>query len=884
MKNWTKRGLLWTLCAVVPVLYACSQREAPIDDPLQEQEDVIEQEEPSYIVPRQANIYLSEDMAAVFEQAALQGTSVTKSAAVNSVFDRLGIVSFERVFPADEFEDRTRAAGLHRWYHISWDSPKAVTKAAVDFKDVEGIISFRPVLKTTAREVDYPYNDPMLSQQWHYYNSGSGSAYTAGVDVNVLPVWKNYTKGSSSVKVAVIDQGVDINHPDLKANCEQINNYNAYNGSSKVEPGSHGTHVAGTIAAVNNNGIGVAGIAGGDYAAGVGGSKIISCQILGGTGSASDANAIRWAANNGAVVCNNSWGYDLYDKDGNYLTEEAKSMHEFFLQPNEGEYSDPLKSAIDYFNTYAGTDGKGSQTGPMMGGVCFFAAGNDAKPYGAPACYPEVVAVGAYGPSGSRASFSNYGDWVDVCAPGVGVLSTNISNNGDYSNAYASFQGTSMACPHVTGVAALVIAQCGGPGFTREMLIERLTKGANSSIKPNQIGVAVDALGAIQYGSSDIPAKVSDLSASASSNTVTVSWSVTGKGSLPAAGYILQYSTDKSALESSTAAEPKSGVSSKIYKITTEAIKAKVSISLELDFETTYYFRIYGYFSNLLYSDASSTASATTAVNNPPVITPQQSMENISIGASRSATFNFEISDPDGHSFTVTQEVGSAAETWSKVGNKATVTIKAPVVAAGTYTSKIIATDSYGKFASYSFTYQIRENEAPVVTKSIPNVLLHNIGESFTDVLGDYFSDPDGDALSYTVTNSAPSAVYVATNSGKLTATVLGFGQSEVTVTASDPKGKKASSTFYVLARDASIEAVSYPNPVSTTLYIATGATEQTAQIQIFSATGGLILETSMSASAFNPAAVDMSGVAPGRYKVIVKTGGKTEEMQIVKK
>jgi len=441
-----------------------------------------------------------------------------------------------------------------------------------------------------------------------------------------------------------------------------------------------------------------------------------------------------------------------------------------------------------------------------------------------------------------------------------------------------------MACPHVSGVAALVVAACGGAGFTRDMLIERLLGGANTSFKLNQIGNLVDALGAIQYGGTDIPAKVSDLSASASSNTVTASWSVTGKGTLPASGYILLYSSDKNALESSTPSDMKAGVSSKIYKITTETIKTKVSMSLDLDFETTYYLRVYGYFSNLLYSDPSSTVSATTAINNPPVITPLQSMEDISIGASRSATFNFEISDPDGHSFTVTQEVGSAAETWAKNGNKATVTIKAPVVDAGTYTSTIVATDSYGKSGSYSFKYVIRENEAPALTKAISNVMLHTLGESATSSLGDYFSDPDGDNLSYSVQNSAPGAVHVATNSGKLVITAIAYGMAEVTVTASDPKGKKTSSSFYVLVRDAQVAAVSYPNPVSTTLNIATGASDQPASIKITSATGAVVYDGTVTASAFNPAVIDLSAVAPGVYKVSVSYGSESEEMQIVKK
>lgn len=872
-----RRGLtiLVALAALSPLFWACSRVEVADQDEAAAEE--LTAEEPSVILTS-ANVYLDEETAALFAQAEKSGVAKTRSAAVNDVFDRLGIVSVERLFPdAGEFEERTREAGLHRWYKVTYGEPHAVTKARSAFESMPGLQLYEPV-RSLRVQTDFIFDDPTLPNQWHYYNDGSRIGYTAGADVDVFPVWQNYTTGSPSVVVAVVDGGVDPNHVDLAANFDANNSYNTIHNSSVIVADEHGTHVAGTIAAVNNNGIGVSGLAGGNAAAGVQGSKILSCQIFQGDSQGDEARAIKWAADHGAVIANNSWGFNFWDKDHTqYDVTSAKALQELFDQPNEGSYKHSLKEAIDYFNNNAGMK-SGNQVGPMAGGLVLFAAGNDTQPYGPPANYPGVLAVGAIGPDGSRASYSNYGDWVDIAAPGTNVFST-IPNN-----AYASLSGTSMACPHVSGVAALVVAACGGPGFTREMLIERLLGGVNTKIKPSQIGGLVDALGAIQYGDDSVPAQVKDLTATATSNQVTASWSVTGKSTIPAAGFIVMCSSDKSALESSTPGSPASGVSSRTYKVTTEKVGTKVSLTLDLDFETTYYVRVFAYFSNLIYSTPSATASATTAANNAPVITPRQSMDGIVLRATGTATYGFDIADPDGHSFTVTQSKGSDAETWGPSQGGYSVTIKAQVVDPGTYTSTITATDSFGKPGSYSFSYTILENAAPVAKGTIPNTILHSSGETFTATLSDYFEDPDGDNLSYTAASSAPSSMFAAANSGKLTITMLSYGKASITVTASDPKGKKATQTFEVLGRQAGIDATAYPNPVTDYLNIATGATEENVSVTMVSAGGAVVYDGTVKASAFNPARIDMRGVAPGRYKLTLDFGSKTEEMQIVKK
>ena len=244
----------------------------------------------------------------------------------------------------------------------------------------------------------------------------------------------------------------------------------------------HGTHVAGTIAAVNNNGVGVCGIAGGSGRGD--GVKIMSCEILGksesgssGAGLAGQIRAIKYAADNGAVICQNSWGY----------TAGTISVTDW----TRGSYS-ALSRAMEYFNKYAGLDENGNQTGPMAGGIVLFAAGNDAS---SEVCYPaadaNAISVGATAFTGAPAYYTNYGTWVQISAPGGdqmlsnaygGVYSTSVAADG--SSGYEGSQGTSMACPHVSGACALAVSYYYGAekrkGLTGEMLRQALLSSTQS--------------------------------------------------------------------------------------------------------------------------------------------------------------------------------------------------------------------------------------------------------------------------------------------------------------------------------------------------------------------------------------------------------------------
>ena len=621
---------------------------------------------------------------------------------------------------------------------------------------------------------------------------------------------------------------------------------------------------------------------------------LISCQVFdtdaeGNSLSSGFEEAIKWGADHGAVISNNSWGYD-FNTDGKYDTESAKETHEFFDHPNTGSYTNALKSAIDYFNKYAGCDNDGEQLpdSPMKGGVVFFAAGNDGKMYGPPANYEGVVAVGAVGPTGTRAYYSNYGSWVDIAAPGGDANYRQILSTLP-GNEYGYMQGTSMACPHVSGVAALVVAACGGPGFTREMLVERICKGYNQniSLKGLQIGTLVDAMGAVSYGAKEIPSKVTDFSGESESNRITYRWTVTGsKNKVPAYGYFLFYGTDKSAVQNATNKKTGEGVKMKQVRTDGLSIGEKMEVRFsELLFNTTYYAKVVGFDYSLNTSEASSVISVKTKPNNPPVITPDQSIDNVRLRPFDVVNLTFSVSDPDNHSVTIEYEQGSAAETFATTSSGiCTLRLVAANAEPGEYTAKIIATDQYGLSAELPVHYTLLENQPPVKIQDIGDLLLTTLNETVQLDMTQYFTDPDGEALSYEVTASDNSVVHPASQDQTLYVTTLKYGLTTLNVKAFDAKRKSAEGSFRVLVRDAAVEYQAYPNPVESTLYVATGIQPESTSIRIVSLTGVVVYEGTVTASAFEPATVNMSACAPGRYTAIISFGGKEFRQTIVKK
>ena len=783
------------------------------DQPDQEGAPVVEQqsnhrEDYTNVIPGTLVVKLTPEQLASYREGG--STSVTRALSSEAAYwpETLGEITMTPLFlDEDAFRERRHEAGLDRWMIITYKGQvpshkaKALVEASESFEAVElqwamatPESKITPVSAEQLRELSTTramdrFDDPLLPAQWHYYNDGHQYPHCiAGADINLLEAWQVET-GKPGVVVCVVDGGIDYKHPDLAGHVDVERSFNFVldknnkpKGKGNVYDASgHGTHVAGTIAAVNNNGIGVCGIAGGDGTPGTG-VTLINAQVFGydTERSLGGAAGIAYGADHGAVISQNSWGY---------RAPGPKTLPEYD------------REAIDYFVRNAGKleDGTQDPNSPMAGGVVIFAAGNDGLTFHSyPGSYEGCISVASIGWDFQRASYSNSGDWVSISAPGGdqnrhfdrgGVLST-VPTAYDKSG-YGYMQGTSMACPHVSGVAALIVSKYGRMGYTSEMLKQRLL----SAVKPYSIGDLnqqfrgqlgsgyLDAAAALLDDNKIAPEAPAEIAASKIGYTeVTLSWSATadedGLGGT-ALLYRLYYSESpitSSSLDKTPFVEVYGGGL---------ALGKTISRRLSgLKDGTTYYVGVVAVdrFGN---TSGLATSEIKTKVNAAPVIIEGMPDGPITLDRSATYTLRLKVSDADSHKWTYRLEGDLSGITSVREDDTIVLTISG-AQHLGEHALSLILTDEYGKTTSVEIPFKSISYQ-PVTLATGLTELEVKVGDTGRTVdLSKLFTATPGYTLTYEVASERESLVSVSLKDGILSLTPRAVGYAPIRITATD--------------------------------------------------------------------------------------------------
>lgn len=883
------------------------QNDEVLENKIENEDVVADANTPQHVAKGKMRVKFSEQVVASLEKS--QSSTLTRSGNVDidNYLEEIGVRNMKRVFPhAGKYEERSRKEGLHLWYDIDFDEQISVTRATSTIKNIKGVdiveeiidIELPPLKRAVAfpttknlRSDDLPTTDPLLADQWHYNNTGSIRNSDAGADINLFEAWE-IEVGKPNVIVSIVDAGIDYTHEDLKESMwinelelngiegvdddgngeiDDIYGYNFVKDTGEIEAGDHGTHVAGTVGARNNNGIGVAGVAGGDGSP-ESGVRLMSCQIFGPKGeNGNSAAAVKYGADNGAVISQNSWGY-------NY--------------PGPSSIPASMKAAIDYFIKYAGCDENGEQRddSPMKGGVVIFAAGNDDLDfYSYPAAYEPVVAVSAMSPSWKKAWYTNRGDWVDIMAPGgdeyyqypKGMVLSSVPGNK-----YGYMQGTSMACPHVSGVAALVVSKFGGKGFTNTELKQRISNSLkfqnideNNPGYEGRLGIGyIDAAMALSENLNKKPNSVANVTVTTDFTELDLSWNaVKDEDDKTAILYTIYFSEDNLTQNNYTQAK----------SLTVNASGKKAGDKLTktiagLNLNTTYYMCIIAQDRWGLKS-APTFFTGKTKENFAPEL-KREGDESIRIAGKETANVSIIVKEPENQEWTYKVTGDQTGVTVTREKDIIKLSFKA-IAQPGSYSVTIEVKDIFGATSSITVPFEIYKNTPPEQIKSFEKTFVPVNKSDYSIKLSDYFRDVDNQKITYTARSFDPSIAGVTLKDDVLTINPARVGLVSIEVSATDTHDAKAKANFQFHIVNDGLVYIVYPIPATTELNVRLSDELTTAELSVFTTTGKKVISQTVNANSPEQRLVklDVSKISGGSYVLQVSSSGKTFTQPFVK-
>ncbi len=900
----------------------------------------------------------------------LQPTSAPSTRAVaNSVVSTATLAQAHvKVAPVfnltGKYAEAARRMGLDRWYKLTFDEDANVQQILDELNSNKqvaiahgglNIVPEKPLLPTTSaavprtrvvsEAVNYFFNDgyamqenadPMLRNQWHYENDNYADyPYNKiGADISLFKAWEKET-GSEDLVVAIMDTGIDINHEDLQdaiwsgvtENGEQVNGWNFAYGNSTIVPGFHGTHVAGTIGAHSGNGVGVAGIAGGNGSKK--GVRLMSCEIFGAdkAGGASDkaasagdiASAFQWAANHGASIINCSWGYE-YPDDHSMTAESYLSKY--------SSSGDVIREGIRYFIKYAGMEPDGVTPRPnalMKGGLVFFGAGNsNARDIDIiPASYPEVIAVGAFTMDYKRASYSNTGSWVDILAPGGstllnnehrGVLSTvpesfqNLSldqrsglsgRNFCYPEnpKYAFFQGTSMATPHVTGIAALMVSHFGKKGdpISNDEIRTRLLGAVkahsfeeeiNSPQLKDKLGAGyIDAAMALANKEQKAPAAPTIQLENTRYYDATISWEVTGDEDAPTVqkntfAYDV-YLSSKALSEEELATTAPTTIRYSFEQAVGTKIEQKFQ---DLQSNTEYY--VYVVARDRAGNKAQRTSfTFKTQENHVPTIVNHPGKITI-LNTKPYYAYKLKVKDADLNQ-TWTYKTSKLAQGTTIIRNdkdELELLIETNTQQ-GAHSIEITLTDNIGGTRVETIEYEIVDHVAPKLVGRLEDVSFKVNDKPLTLSLENIFAAAGNQTLTYSVTTDNPQVAEASIQGSMLTLTPHQKGIATIIVLVSDGV-KKVQQAFTVSVNDDKTTDVYalYPQPAHSYMRILVRGGISIINVQVTSLRGQVLRNETLSVNSnTHEATLETDRLVPGTYYLLVKSGNVTSKHTFIK-